>query len=205
MIGVLNSPHSNVASVTNALDYLNIGWALVNVRNDFKKVNSIILPGVGTYPASMNYIRKNGLDECLTSFVQKGSSVLGICLGMQLLFESSEEIEVSGGLCFLQGEVKLMKNNISSKMPHIGWNTTKITNEGSLYDGVNDEVDFYFANSFSCYPTRHEIIKSVYSNGNIYTAAVEFDNIFGVQFHPEKSQLGGLKILKNFVKMADKC
>lgn len=205
MIGILNSPHSNVASVTNALDYLNLEWVSVWKKKDFRNIRSLILPGVGTYPTAMKYIRTNGLDESITTFIEKGSNVLGICLGMQLLFESSSEIKISKGLSLLKGDVKIMESNLSNKVPHIGWNTTKITYESKLYNGVPEEVDFYFANSFSCHPNDEQIIKAEYKNGGIYVAAVESENIVGVQFHPEKSQSGGLRILKNFAKMAAKC
>lgn len=205
MIGILNSPHSNVASVTNALDYLNLEWIPVWKKKDFRNITSLILPGVGTYPTAMKNIRTNGIDESITSFIEKGSNVLGICLGMQLLFESSSELKISKGLSFLKGNVKIMESNLSNKVPHIGWNTTQITNESKLYNGVPEEVDFYFANSFSCYPKDEGIIKAEYENGDIYVAAVESENIVGVQFHPEKSQSGGLRILKNFAKMAAEC
>ena len=205
MIGVLNSPHSNVASVTNALEYLNIEWIPVFEKTDFQKITSLILPGVGTHPTAMEFIKRNGIDEVLKSFVEKGSFVLGICLGMQLLFESSSELKNSEGLGILQGEVKKMESKSNSKIPHIGWNTTKIISDSKLCSGISEEVDFYFANSFSCIPKQQDIVKSVYENGDIYVAVVESQNIFGVQFHPEKSQSGGLRILKNFTKMAEKC
>jgi glutamine amidotransferase len=205
MIGILNSPHSNVASVTNALDYLNLEWIPVLERKHFKNINSLILPGVGTYPTAMEFIRTNGIDESISTFIEKGSNVFGICLGMQLLFESSSELKNSNGLGFLKGEVSIMKSSSSQKMPHIGWNTTQIIKESELYNGVSEEVDFYFANSFSCHPKNQEIIKSEYENGGIYVATVESENIAGVQFHPEKSQSGGLRMLKNFAKMATKC
>jgi glutamine amidotransferase len=124
---------------------------------------------------------------------------------MQLLFESSSELKISNGLGFLKGDVKIMKSTNSEKIPHIGWNTTQIIRESQLYNGVSEEVDFYFANSFSCHPKNQEIVKSKYENGGTYVAVVEFENISGVQFHPEKSQSGGLRMLKNFAKMATKC
>jgi glutamine amidotransferase len=205
MIGILNSPHSNVASVTNALDYLNLDWIPVREQKHFNKINSLILPGVGTYPTAMDFIRTNGIDESISAFISKGSNIFGICLGMQLLFESSSELKISNGLGFLKGDVKIMKSTNSEKIPHIGWNTTQIIRESQLYNGVSEEVDFYFANSFSCHPKNQEIVKSKYENGGTYVAVVEFENISGVQFHPEKSQSGGLRMLKNFAKMATKC
>jgi glutamine amidotransferase len=205
MIGILNSPHSNVASVTNALDYLNLDWIPVREQKHFNKINSLILPGVGTYPTAMDFIRTNGIDESISAFISKGSNIFGICLGMQLLFESSSELKISNGLGFLKGDVKIMKSTNSEKIPHIGWNTTQIIRESQLYNGVSEEVDFYFANSFSCHPKNQEIVKSKYENGGTYVAVVEFENISGVQFHPEKSQSGGLRMLKNFSKMATKC
>jgi imidazole glycerol-phosphate synthase subunit HisH len=205
MIGILNSPHSNVASVTNALDSLNLEWRHVWGRSDFRHISSLILPGVGTYPSAMNYICDNGIDESLDSFIEKGSNVLGICLGMQLLFASSSEIQNTNGLGLLEGTVETMRGNGKTKIPHIGWNTAQIVNENTLFKNVPEEIDFYFANSFSCHPSNQNIIKATYENGGTYVAVVEFENIYGVQFHPEKSQLGGIRILKNFATKDAKC
>ena len=196
MIVIIDYGLGNLASVTNALNKLGIKSKVSSDPNVIKKAKALILPGVGAAGQGMKNLREKGLDKVIVEEIKKGKPFLGICLGMQLLFESSEEGNVKC-LGILKGFVKKFK--IEKKIPQIGWNQVKAVRQTQLLKGISDDY-FYYVNSYYCVPKDKEVIIGVTSYGEEFAGIVAKDNIFGVQFHPEKSGPAGFKLLENFVE-----
>jgi len=199
-IGVINYGLSNLTSISNALEFHQIPYEIVNhydgyFDNDYL---GFILPGVGSFGSAMQIIKQSSLQEYLNLNINiLNKPILGICLGMQLLFDKSEESEGEEGLGFIPGKIVRFSED-SLKIPHVGWNNVIHDNQG-LFDGVKNKNDFYFDHSY--YSANHScsIAKSTY--GIEFTSCIQYKNIFGVQFHPERSQIEGLKIFLNFAKI----
>lgn len=196
MIVVIDYDIGNTGSVINALDKLGLNCKISNEPSDIKAADALILPGVGAAGQGMANLRKDGLDKLIIEEIKKGKSFLGICLGMQLLFENSAEGNVNC-LGILKGSVKKFKK--MKKIPQIGWNQVKVTKETALLEGIRDDY-FYYVNSYYCVPKDKKVIAGTTSYGEEFAGVVVKDNIFGVQFHPEKSGPVGFKLLKNFAK-----
>ena len=190
----------NLRSVQKALEAVG---ANVLRTDDPKKVISggrVVLPGVGAFGDFMYGLRARGLAEAVNDTVQRGSPLLGICVGMQALFEVGEEMGEHKGLGLLQGKVVKFADSLSVKIPHTGWNQLEAKNDARLFDQVNDGAYVYFNHSYYCQPQNSSDVIATTDYGINYACAVQRENIFGVQFHPEKSQAIGLKILKNFLE-----
>lgn len=203
MIAIVDYNMGNLASVKNAFDLL--GEKVV-VESDPEKLSSydrIILPGVGAFGDAMEHLRDRGMDEAVREYAAGGKYLLGICLGMQLLFESSEEFGISDGLGLIEGRVVAFDTSRFStplKVPHMGWNRM-FTKEHPLFEGLDEAHYLYFVHSYHalCAHESDSIGESVY--GYRFTSAVAHENVMGIQPHPEKSHKNGLSILKNFINL----
>ena len=193
----------NLASVINAFE--SVG-ADIKVESDPKKLQNydkLILPGVGAFGDAMEHLKSNGMDKAVKEYAQSGKPLLGICLGMQLLFESSEEFGSNEGLGLIEGKVVAFDENKFDhklKVPHMGWNELFVQTDTKLFKGLEKEFYLYFVHSF------HAVCDDKYAIGKTYygyefVSAVNKKNIYGIQPHPEKSHENGLKIIENFVKL----
>jgi glutamine amidotransferase len=195
MITVIDYGLGNLASVANALRKLEIPYEISSNVEEIKNAKVLILPGVGAAGQGMENLKTKGIDKVLLEQVKKAIPILGICLGMQLFLSSSEEGDV-GCLGMIKGKVK--KFNTTLKIPQIGWNQVKSNDESILLKGIKNNSYFYFVNSFYCKPTDKNLITGITEYDSDFCSVLEKDNIFGVQFHPEKSGDVGLQLLKNF-------
>lgn len=196
MIAIIDCGMGNLGSVKNALDSLKIESIITSNISDIKKADKLILPGVGAFKEAMDNLSKLNLIDVIKEEVKNGKPILGICLGMQLLFSSSEEYGLTNGLNVLKGRIVHFKEN-GLKIPHMGWNNLTIPSNTFLFKGLTNPY-VYFVHSYHLVDTSNEY-KLTYTNyGYDFVCAVEYKNIFATQFHPEKSGDIGLKILKNF-------
>ena len=203
MIGIIDYGRGNMKSVEAALT--RGGFKFINT-DDISLLDTCdgyILPGVGAFKDGMEDLNKRGLDVFLKKISKSGKPILGICLGMQLLFDYGEEHGGANGLSLIKGVVK--KLTTKYKIPHMGWNSLEIKKSSSLLEGIESGDDFYFVHSFKVVPEEDAVVVATCDYGEEIVAVVEAGNIFGAQFHPEKSSIKGLKIIENFGKMVDKC
>jgi imidazole glycerol-phosphate synthase subunit HisH len=169
---------------------------VLNVTRDpdaIARAGKIVLPGVGSFSAAMEWLRENNIDEAIGAAVARGAALLGICVGHQVLFDLSQEMGATRGLGLVAGKVTRLQGPLP--VPQIGWN--RVRGRGPLFDGIAESSAFYFVNSYAARNSRSEIATADY-NGS-FTAAVQQERVFGVQFHPEKSSAAGLRVLRNFV------
>ncbi|MBR5406994.1 MAG: imidazole glycerol phosphate synthase subunit HisH [Lachnospiraceae bacterium] len=200
MVAVIDYDAGNIKSVEKAVQYLGYDVTVTRDRDEILKSDRVILPGVGAFGAAMDRIRGYGLESVINEVVYKGTPFLGICLGLQLLFERSEEAPGVKGLSLLKGEILKIPTGEYVKIPHMGWNSLKLKNDGRLFKGVDDGAFVYFVHSYYLKADDDDIVKAeTYYNTCIH-ASVEKDNVYACQFHPEKSSDVGLKMLKNFLE-----
>jgi len=198
-LGVVDLNTGNLASLLSALDRLNIKYVICRDNLDFELVDKIILPGVGAFRDFMKKITDKNLDKILINKVKKNASILGVCVGFQILFSSSNEHGEYEGLKLLKGNFsnfKEKKKNI--KVPNLGCNECNIISKNELFNDIKNNSDFYFTHSYYLKDYNIENVVSQTKYGLSFVSSVNKGNIYGVQFHPEKSQSNGLKILKNF-------
>ncbi len=200
MIGIIDYNMGNLASVYNACKKIDTKAEILKNPEDLKNFEKIILPGVGAFGDAMEHLNETGMKEAILEFAKSGKTMLGICLGMQLLFESSEEFGDNKGLGLIDGKiVKFDKAKMKedTKIPHMGWNTIDTQDDHTLFEGLENPY-LYFVHSYHAITQEQNIIgKTTY--GYEFVSAVHKDNIYGFQPHPEKSHDNGLKILKNFM------
>ena len=200
MISIVNYGVGNIKSLSNALNFLGINHEISSDPKLILRASKIIVPGVGSFNATMQSLRRLGLDEAIIKVAERGVPILGICLGMQLLLSRGYEGGVSDGLDLIKGEVKSLNPESGIRIPHIGFNSTKYSNDCDLYSGMSDMPDFYYVHGFHAVPCNDADISATFTYGaNTYVASIQSENIYGVQFHPEKSQGQGLRLLKNFI------
>ncbi len=202
MIAIIDYDAGNIRSVEKALEYLG---QQVCITRDFDKLlqaDHVILPGVGAFGDAMNKLNQYQLVPVIREIVKKKIPFLGICLGLQLLFEESEEAPGISGLGLLPGRIIRIPDNQGLKVPHIGWNSLKLPNEGRLFKGISENSFVYFVHSFYLHASERTIVTATTEYATLIDASVEKENVFGCQFHPEKSSATGLQILKNFIKVS---
>ena len=195
MIAIVNYGIGNVESVQKALAQLGAETILTSDAEEIRRSEKIILPGVGAFGAGMQGLKERGLDAVLIAELDRAKPLLGICVGLQLLFEQSEEAPGVKGLGWFKGTVRRLRH---LKIPHTGWNALRIDNR-TRFAGIGEHPYFYFVHSYHAVPDDPSIIAATADYGERVTAAVARDNVFAVQFHPEKSGDVGLQLLKNFV------
>ncbi len=196
MIAIIDYGGGNIGSVKNALDYLNLANVVTDNPEQIRNAKKIILPGQGRFGDVMNKLRSKKLDKLLIEEIKKGKPYLGICIGLQILFEYGEEDLRVKGLSILKGNVPKFAAKL--KIPQIGWNNVKIKKESTLFKGIPEDSFFYFVHSYYANPFGTEDILSTTEYGIEFTSGIENKNLFAIQFHPEKSGENGLKLLKNF-------
>lgn len=194
-IAIVDYGVGNLKSVSNAMSYLGRETRITNDPGELERSESIILPGVGAFPDAAEKLREPGLDRVLVEQAVR-KPILGICLGMQLLFERGEEVRTCRGLGLISGSVEQIST--PCKLPHIGWNSLKFYNDSPLFRGLDDGGYVYFVHSFCGKAARPEQVIATTEYGPEIVAAVQNGNVFGCQFHPEKSGEFGLEILRNF-------
>ena len=196
MIAIADYGMGNRRSVEKALAH--VGASSV-VTADVRDASAIILPGVGAFPEAMRNLERTGLGEALVERAAAGVPLLGICLGMQLLFESSSEHEGAEGLGILPGTVTALE---SPRLPHIGWNLVTFERESALTEGLGEAAAFYHVHSFAARPADPADVVGTSEYGERFVSVVERDNVMAAQFHPEKSSRDGLRMLRNFAELA---
>lgn len=201
MIAVIDYDAGNIKSVEKALQLLGEEVVVTGERETILSADKVILPGVGAFGDAMAAIRRQGLDQVIRRITDRGVPFLGICLGLQLLFERSDEAPGVEGLGILKGEILKIPETPGMKIPHMGWNSLRLENDGRLFSGVPDNPYVYFVHSYYLKAADERIVKASTEYCTHIHASVEKDNVFACQFHPEKSSDVGLQILKNFVKL----
>ena len=209
MIGIVDYNMGNLASVINAFKKVGAAAVLESDPTKLDQYDKLILPGVGAFGDAMAHLQSNGMDRAVKAFAASGKPLLGICLGMQLLFESSEEFGTHQGLGLIPGKIVAFEEkrfDHSLKVPHMGWNelfvqtSTPDAQRSTLFEGLPDEFYLYFVHSY------HAVCNDAYAIGKTYygyefVSAVQNENVFGIQPHPEKSHENGLRIIENFIKL----
>ena len=201
MIAMIDYDAGNIKSVEKALQKLGADVVITKDPQEILNADKVILPGVGSFGDAMNNLKKYGLDEVIHQVVEKGTPFLGICLGLQLLFERSDESPEAVGLGILKGEIFRIPDAEGLKIPHMGWNSLHLQNNGRLFQGLKENDYVYFVHSYYLKAEDESIVKATTNYSVNIHASVEKDNIFACQFHPEKSSDVGLQILKNFVEL----
>jgi imidazole glycerol-phosphate synthase subunit HisH len=195
-ICILDYGMGNLRSVEKALEHVGATAMISSDPETVRVADGVILPGVGAFPKAMERVRELGLDELIAERRDAGVPILGICLGLQLLFESTTELGGAAGIGMLPGGVAELEAD-GLKVPHIGWSPVRWERESKLTEGIETETPFYFVHSFAPDPDQSDLLGSA-AYGARFACAAERDNVFGVQFHPEKSSSAGLRLLSNF-------
>lgn len=204
MITILDYGSGNLNAIKNIYERLNIPFEFADTKEQITKAEHIILPGVGAFDETISTLQNKGfLDVLNKKVLEEKVPILGICVGMQMLADSSEEGTLAG-LGWIQGSVKKFDKNLipgKPKIPHLGWNSIEITRDCPLFKNVDPAVGFYFVHSYyyECADEANVVCKTEY--GKVFHSAVNRENIFGVQFHPEKSHDNGIQLLKNFANL----
>ena len=201
MIAIIDYGAGNLQSVKKALDFIGAENVITNDPKVILSADKILLPGVGSFGDAMDSMAKSGLVEIVKECALSGKSFLGICLGLQLLFEESEESPGVKGLGIFKGKIKRFPNDMGLKIPHIGWNSLEIKQKDGIFKGIPENAYVYFVHSYYLHAEDENDIATVTNYGIDFHSAVGKNNVFATQFHPEKSGDVGLQILRNFASM----
>jgi imidazole glycerol-phosphate synthase subunit HisH len=196
-VAILDYGMGNLRSVEKAFEHVGVEAAITHDHGAAREAEGIVLPGVGAFPRAMERVREHGLDELVAERADAGVPVLGICLGLQLIFSSSTELGGADGLGLVEGAVTELDAE-GLKVPHIGWSPVEWAKGSRLTEGLPDGEPFYFVHSFAPRPADEADALGTAAYGQRFVCAVERGNVFGVQFHPEKSSAAGLRLLRNF-------
>ena len=201
MIAIIDYDAGNLKSVEKALQFLGQECVITRAFHEIKKADKVILPGVGSFGDAMSQLKKFELDKVIHEVAAEQKPFLGICLGLQLLFEGSDESDGVEGLHLLDGEILRIPEQEGLKIPNIGWNSLDLQNNGRLFENLEGSPFVYFVHSYYLKAREESIVKATIEYSTHIHASVEKDNIFACQFHPEKSGTVGLQILSNFAKL----
>jgi len=201
MIALIDYGMGNLRSVGKALEAMGGRVRVTDRARDVKRADKVVLPGVGEFGQAMDELKKRNLLDALRKSIAQSKPFLGICLGMQLLFESSEESPKTPGLRAIQGKVKRFPDKMRLKIPQMGWNQVEFLQRSALVKGVKNNSYFYFVHSYYVEPQNRGTMLGVTQYGKRFVSMVEKDHLFGMQFHPEKSQQDGLRLLRNFISL----
>ncbi len=199
MIAIVDYGRGNLRSVQKAFEYLGYEAKVTSIPEEIMKADRVVFPGVGAFGDCMENLKERGLVEVIKEFIASGRPFLGICLGMQLLFSVSEEFGPVEGLDVVKGRVVRFPEGL--KVPHMGWNQIEIVRSNPLLKGVKSGDFFYFVHSYYVVPEDESVVSTVTSYGVDFVSMIRRDNLFATQFHPEKSQRLGLRILDNFARL----
>ena len=201
MVAIIDYDAGNIKSVEKAIESFGEEVIITRNKEELLAADKVILPGVGAFGDAMEKLRSYGLESVIHEIVKKGTPFLGICLGLQLLFESSDETPGVKGLGLIKGKIVKIPDDQGLKVPHIGWNSLKFPNKGKLYQGIVEDSYVYFVHSYYLQAEDENIVVATTDYATHIHASVEKDNIYACQFHPEKSSKVGLQILKNFIEL----
>ncbi len=203
MIAIIDYGAGNIQSVYKALEYIGCDAFITNDKNKILKADGAVLPGVGSFGDTIDTMNSYGIKDTVIDFINSKKPFLGICLGLQLLFPYSEESPNAKGLGVFDGTIKKIPSGDGLKIPHIGWNSLEIKKENGLFKGIDKNSYVYFVHSYFLDAKDKKIVSAKTEYGVKIDAAIEKDNVFATQFHPEKSGETGLKILKNFADIVN--
>ena len=201
MIVIVDYGMGNLRSVQKGFERIGSEALVSRDIRDINSATKLVLPGVGAFPECMKNLTKFGLVESILDFLKSNRPFLGICLGLQLLFDESEEFGLNRGLEVIHGKVKAFDREMGLKIPHMGWNQVIFKKDIAIFDGIDNESYFYFVHSYYVEPEQESDTAAQTDYGITFTSAIARGNVFALQFHPEKSQKNGLKILENFSKL----
>lgn len=205
MIGILDADIGNLRSLSNAVYSLGYDFVLLDHPSKFAGISHLIIPGVGSFAQAMKHIENRDLLRPTREFARGGGPTLGICLGMQLLAERGNEGGDTAGFGFVRGRVSRMAPSGRERLPHVGWNTVRFKRTHPVFEKVRDGIDFYFVHSYSMEVADRSSVLGETDYGGPFTSIAGAGSIIGFQFHPEKSQHNGLKLLENFCEWNGRC
>ena len=203
MVAIIDYGAGNLQSVKKALDFIGAKSIITADENEINAASHIILPGVGSFGDAMHSIREKGLEDVIKKSADGSKHFLGICLGLQLLFESSEEAPGVDGLGIFKGSIITIPKNNGLKVPHIGWNSVSLKQTDGIFEGLRDNSYFYFVHSYYLKDADEDVVAGTTEYGVPIQCAVQKGRVCATQFHPEKSSEAGLTILRNFVNRED--
>lgn len=201
MIAIIDYGAGNLQSVSKALKFIGCDSVVTNDKEFLRDAEKVVLPGVGSFGDAMDSLKKSGLEQPIFDFIDSGRPFLGICLGMQMLFEESEESPGVSGLGILKGKIRRIPVKNGLKVPHIGWNSLEIRKQDGIFRGISPNPYVYFVHSYYLQAQDSEIVSSQTEYGVPIDASVQYKNIHAAQFHPEKSGKVGLGLLRNFAAL----
>jgi len=203
-VGIVDCGISNLTSVLNAFHHIGVEVVVIADPVGFKYCTHMVLPGVGSFTTGIKNLEKSGFVPYIREWAWAGKPLIGMCLGMQLLAEEGEEFGLSKGLGLIPGRVvKVKTNDTALRLPHVGWNDVKIDKKSRLLGGIDNPTDFYFVHKYGYDDPTASYVTGIYQYGGAQVAIIEKGNVFGTQFHPEKSQKNGLGLLRNFIALSD--
>jgi imidazole glycerol-phosphate synthase subunit HisH len=200
-VAIIDYGVGNLRSVEKAFQASGIEASVTSSEKELLAAEKLVLPGVGAFGACMRELKARGFDQLVKERVERGAPLLGVCVGMQMLFEESEEFGPSEGLGLLRGRVKRFDPGL--RVPHIGWNSISVSRRDPIFENIEDHSFFYFVHSYYCDPADSSAVLGKTEYGVAYASIVGKAKVYGVQFHPEKSQASGLRLLKNFAEKVD--